>query len=95
MANPFRVRTTLCDGPRVLASSNPGLKLANAFGVFLCLLDNLAKSEFNENLRDRESIWDVVEEINTELPADTWETVPTDGAINLDHYLYGAPKRQQ
>jgi hypothetical protein len=41
------------------------------------------------------SIWDIVEEINTSLPADTWETVPTDGSINLDHYLYGAPKQQQ
>ena len=61
----------------------------------LRLLDNLAKSEFNENPLDRKSIWDVVESINTELPADTWEMVPTDGSINLDHYLYRAPKRQQ
>src|ERR1700752_41365 len=26
--------------------------------------------------------------------ADTWENVPTDGSINPDHYLYGAPKQQ-
>jgi hypothetical protein len=38
--------------------------------------------------------WAVVNETNAGLPADTWENVPTDGSINLDHYLYGAPKRQ-
>jgi hypothetical protein len=43
---------------------------------------------------DRKPIWEVVEEINAGLPADTWENVPTDGSINLGHYLYGAPKRQ-
>lgn len=61
----------------------------------LRLLDNLAKSESSEKPLARKSIWDVVEDINNKLPADTWETVPTDGSINLDHYLYGAPKRQQ
>ena len=37
---------------------------------------------------------EIVNEINAGLPADTWENVPTDGSINLGHYLYGAPKRQ-
>jgi len=32
--------------------------------------------------------------INAGLPADTWENVPTDGSINLDHYLYEAPQQQ-
>jgi hypothetical protein len=43
---------------------------------------------------DRRPIWEVVDEINSGLPADTWENVPTDGSINLDHYLYGTPKQQ-
>ena len=60
----------------------------------LRLLDNLARSEGNGTPLARKSIWDVVEEVNAGLPADTWETVPTDGSINLDHYLYGAPKQQ-
>ncbi|HEX6719674.1 MAG TPA: hypothetical protein VF088_21395 [Pyrinomonadaceae bacterium] len=60
----------------------------------LRLLDNLAKAECNGTPSDRKSIWDVVAEINAGLPADTWETVPTDGSTNLDHYLYGAPKQQ-
>ena len=43
---------------------------------------------------ERTPIWEVVDEINAGLPEDTWENVPTDGSINLDHYLYGAPKQQ-
>ena len=63
----------------------------------LRLLDTLAdraSSEPNGTRADRRPIWEVVDEINARLPADTWTNVPTDGSINLDHYLYGAPKRQ-
>jgi len=62
----------------------------------LRLLDTLASgasSESNGTAVDRRSIWEVVDEINAALPADTWENIPTDGSINIDHYLYGAPNR--
>lgn len=61
----------------------------------LRLLDTLATGASSEGTGvDRRPIWEIVDEINAGLPADTWEKVPTDGAINLDHYLYGAPKQQ-
>jgi hypothetical protein len=61
----------------------------------LRLLDSLATDSTSERKDvDRKSIWEIVDEINAGLPADTWENVPTDGSINLDHYLYGAPKKQ-
>ena len=61
----------------------------------LRLLDTLATSPSSEGTGvDRRPIWEVVDEINAGLPADTWENVPTNGSINLDHYVYGAPKRQ-
>jgi hypothetical protein len=59
----------------------------------LRLLDTLASgasSEPSGTAIARRPIWEVVDEINAELPADTWENVPTDSSINLDHYLYGA-----
>lgn len=62
----------------------------------LRLLDTLASegsSETNGTAVNRRTIWEVIDDINAELPADTWENVPTDGSINLDRYLYGAPKR--
>ena len=58
----------------------------------LRLLDTLTTAA--ETGADRRPIWEVIEEINADLPADTWENVPTDGSINLDHYLYGASKQQ-
>lgn len=61
----------------------------------LRLLDTLATGASSEETgADRRPIWEIVDEINAGLPADTWENVPTDGSINLDHYLYGAPKQQ-
>lgn len=61
----------------------------------LRLLDTLTAGAGSEATdADRRPIWEIVAEINAGLPADTWENVPTDGSINLDHYLYGAPKRQ-
>jgi len=61
----------------------------------LRLLDTLATGASSEGTgMDRRPVWEVVNEINAGLPADTWENVPTDGSINLDHYLYGAQKQQ-
>jgi len=62
----------------------------------LRLLDTLAgvaSSQPNGTSVDRRPIWEIVEEVNAGPPADTWENLPTDGSINLDHYLYGAPNR--
>ena len=62
----------------------------------LRLLDYLAGGAIgdpNGTGVDRRPISEVIDEINASLPADTWENVPTDGSLNLDHYLYGAPKR--
>ncbi|MDQ2922059.1 MAG: hypothetical protein M3R52_10680 [Acidobacteriota bacterium] len=63
----------------------------------LRLLDILASkagSEPHGTGVDRRPVWEIIEEINGGLPEDTWDDVPTDGSINLDHYLYGAPKQQ-
>jgi hypothetical protein len=70
---------------------------ANKQQEALRLLDTLAceaSSEPNGTGVNRRPIWEVVDEINAALPADTWDSVPADGSINLDHYLYGAPKQQ-
>lgn len=36
-----------------------------------------------------------IEEIMSELPKEAFEGYPTDGSLNHDHYLYGAPKRER
>ncbi|MCP9495512.1 MAG: hypothetical protein MSG64_13785 [Pyrinomonadaceae bacterium MAG19_C2-C3] len=42
----------------------------------------------------RMTIWDEVDEITKDVPPEAWDELPTDGSVNVDHYLYGAPKRQ-
>jgi hypothetical protein len=53
--------------------------------------------EFVEGLvgkvRTGESIWEKIKERVKNVPPEAWADVPSDGSINLDHYLYGAPKK--
>ena len=52
----------------------------------LRLLDTLASgagSEPNGTGGDRRSIWEVVDEINAGLPADTWDSVPPTARLIL------------
>lgn len=37
-------------------------------------------------------IWEIAREIGKSVPAKEWEKVPSDGSINIDHYLYGHAK---
>ncbi len=42
---------------------------------------------------DTRPIWEVIAEISSEIPDEEWEKLPSDGSVNHDHYLYGAPKK--
>jgi hypothetical protein len=41
----------------------------------------------------RKTIWDKIDEIVKEVPEEVWDELPTDGAQEHDHYLYGTPKK--
>jgi hypothetical protein len=41
------------------------------------------------------TIWDKVKDIIEQIPAEAWEELPKDGSLNVDHYLYGSPKREK
>ncbi len=43
--------------------------------------------------KDSRPIWEVAEEIGRSIPIEEWEKLPSDGSVNHDHYLYGAPKK--
>ena len=38
-------------------------------------------------------LWEIVEEISSQVPLEEWEKLPADGAEQHDHYLYGSPKK--
>lgn len=39
------------------------------------------------------TIWDKIHARSKNIPDEVWETMPTDGSENLDHYLYVSPKK--
>ena len=42
---------------------------------------------------DDRPIWDVILDHTRTVPPDAFEKLPEDGATQIDHYLYGHPKR--
>jgi Arc/MetJ-type ribon-helix-helix transcriptional regulator len=38
-------------------------------------------------------IWEVVDDLRKGIPPEEFAKLPKDGAEQLDHYLYGSPKR--
>lgn len=55
----------------------------------LDLVEDLARPATPE----RRTIWEKVEDIIKEVPPEAWDGLPPDGSLNVDHYLYGAPKK--
>ena len=39
-------------------------------------------------------LWEIAQELASQIPPEEWEKVPADASINLDHYLYGAPRKR-
>lgn len=46
-----------------------------------------------EEQTDDRPIWEKLRERAKNVPDEEWEKFPKDGAAELDHYLYGTPKR--
>ncbi len=51
----------------------------------LAFVDRLAAKKKN--------IWDQLEELMAEVPQEEMDELPVDASANIDHYLYGSPKK--
>jgi hypothetical protein len=40
-------------------------------------------------------IWEVITEIAKNIPDEVFDRLPRDGASQVDHYIYGLPKRDE
>ena len=38
-------------------------------------------------------LWEVIADIARTVPDEEWARIPSDASYQLDHYLYGAPKK--
>ena len=60
----------------------------------LSLVEELLKEKNGEQVRvSGPPLWEIAEEISSQIPIEEWEKLPPDGAEQHDHYLYGSPKR--
>ncbi len=57
------------------------------------VLDFVERKISASEKKDTRPIWEVIAEISSEIPDEEWEKLPSDGSVNHDHYLYGAPKK--
>lgn len=44
-------------------------------------------------VREGKPIWEVIRELGETIPEEERARIPVDGSLNIDHYLYGAPRR--
>ncbi len=59
--------------------------------------EHYARLVLEQDLRadePQESISDAIREIWADMPADVRAKLPHDGASQVDHYVYGLPKRE-
>ena len=59
----------------------------------LALVDEMLKQGQQPQQPESRPIWEVVQELSSQIPIEEWAELPADGAEQHDHYLYGSPKR--
>ena len=60
---------------------------------FRALAERSGSMNLKENGLDNRPIWDVIADNMKNVPPEDLATLPKDGASQIDHYLYGHPKR--
>ena len=62
---------------------------------FVETLEQRASSVNGESVaREGNGIWEEIEQLSKQVPSEEWAKLPTDLSENIDHYLYGAPKKK-
>lgn len=59
----------------------------------LALVDQMLREEPPRTREKARPIWEIITELSAQVPMEEWEKLPSDGAEQHDHYLYGSPKR--
>jgi hypothetical protein len=57
------------------------------------VLDRDLEEAISAEPRGNRPIWEVFAEIMKDVPDEVFDRLPEDGASQVDHYIYGLPKR--
>jgi Arc/MetJ-type ribon-helix-helix transcriptional regulator len=62
------------------------------------LLQHLRQAEADQPAaggaaQEHKPIWEEIQELTADVPAEEWDKLPSDLAEQHDHYIYGTPKR--
>jgi putative addiction module CopG family antidote len=55
--------------------------------------DRVAAKDSEATCGAQKPLWEVITEIARRVPDEEWAKIPDDASYQLDHYLYGVPKR--
>ncbi|MEO0533774.1 MAG: hypothetical protein AAF215_07885 [Cyanobacteria bacterium P01_A01_bin.123] len=53
----------------------------------------LAKMKYHRQQRQATPFSEFIEELTADIPPQILDTLPTDGAVEHNHYIYGTPKK--
>ncbi len=57
--------------------------------------EQVLSQALEEKNSSEKSVWDIFSASRKRIPAEELDKLPTDGADEHDHYLYGRPKQNQ
>ena len=57
------------------------------------VLDRDLEETTSSEPRDERPVWEVITEIMKDVSDEVFDRLPKDGARQVDHYIYGLPKR--
>lgn len=73
-----------------------GLTLQEWFKRLAVNPDESAAAENHaERVGARKPVWEAIRELFADVPPEALEALPEDGLTQIDHYVYGTPKRDQ
>ena len=73
----------------------PGDEILRLIAEIRRLRESLQAPPAPMDAEEHKPIWEEILELMQDVPEEEWAKLPTDGAENLDHYLYRAPKRSR
>ncbi len=57
--------------------------------------ETAGKGPASKSVSRHKTPWEIASKLMAGIPAEAWDTVSSDLSINVDHYLYEAPKQNK